>query len=1279
MTSDNQHATGSKNFTEQGSADSTSSTPIPRKSNPGSITPNLMPKLQIDSDEDADLEEALRMSLEQSLVEQNRRMQEDEQINMAINASMSILDNGANEYSLTSDSVFELDTTNNESLVKADDLPTSDIVIQSTTNGKIRKNPGRKDVFNEIINLSDSNCDTSTVNDEGHVNHAENRNTKRPKSKRLCEDSSSDSSDGHISSTKSKRNKLSQSKQRASRKSKYSIQYESDDSSKYHTADDTTIEDSSINNKGDDSSIMVVEASESEIMQRRTRYTGGQKELYEEFKKVESLFRRVLKRRLPEDTIPSITSIEVIRSPPLETAYSRQKEAFEMQQIPTAEVYVYHKCEINAEDKLQIINNNLNVENTDGYRFGRGIYFTEYPDLRIGNSDSGLLLCKLMPGYENLDKSYRLIPENYNSKRVLASEGSEEILIVENSSQILPCYFIYLDRNSVRSSVTPNLPYTYKVKSPMDILVGPLEDESNIPHILTIHSENVPANTKAPDMCSEEQEPLCGSTSGNVPNPSRGPTTPVSQILNNEQIAKSMRNMFESSLKLQETGQLMMPAETITTQLFKHQMCALAWMTNRENSKETGVSGGILADDMGLGKTLTVLALIVSNFHDKRPIAKIDSTGTYSRKNNLSISVMRYMPNRQANLKLLPRSVKGRLPQIISQVGEKLYDGGAKRKGFNNLHDPPVSNRRKDNTQQVKSSKHFRPQNKNGCSSLPKSSASAFDLLPSPETSDDNGEKDEFDSMCFSTTSTLSERLFGSNEKTNISLLDKPERHFYDGLSDDEEYQNMTEAERNERLKPKFDKHMHIGKNQMNENLNLDGMPSEIMSSSEDEDFVSTTTHNRNKRRNIVSSDEDECDGDHKKKEYVTDNSISILGNELPDIEESFSKKHHEDSKILIGNQKQKIPLKSSKNRQNMSALDLTEEQRQKLIIPPRDPPKLQDRRRATLIVTPASLLGHWLMQIEQHIDDRVNLAIAVHHGQCKALLGTELQDNDIVFSTYGTLQAEYSSYQSGPLLRAKWLRVVLDEGHFIKNHNSKTAKACYELDTRRKWIISGTPIQNNLTELWALLKWLEVEPYASHRTLFKRHIEHAIKHGHPHGIQRLQTLMQAICMRRTKSDQINGKPIVDLPEKTVTTTELEFTEEETIIYKAWESEGREIIQKYQRRGALLSNYAHVFAIMMRLRQLCCHRELLPVQWNEVDMHEVEEQVRREMQANNTAKAILNGADNSENGDRSNQLAEQLRDMIKEGLSDECSICLSEFTQPVITPCAHIYCKYVIS
>ena len=138
-----------------------------------------------------------------------------------------------------------------------------------------------------------------------------------------------------------------------------------------------------------------------------------------------------------------------------------------------------------------------------------------------------------------------------------------------------------------------------------------------------------------------------------------------------------MRSMFESSLKLQETGQLMMPAEAILTQLYKHQMYALAWMANRENSQNTGIAGGILADDMGLGKTLTILSLVVTNFHDKRPLAKPDCSGAFSRAKNLTSSVLRYMPGQPTNFKRNTRVLK-ETNGSDSRVGAKLNDNKRK-------------------------------------------------------------------------------------------------------------------------------------------------------------------------------------------------------------------------------------------------------------------------------------------------------------------------------------------------------------------------------------------------------------------------------------------------------------------------------------------------------------------------------------------------------------------------------------------------------------------------
>ena len=104
-------------------------------------------------------------------------------------------------------------------------------------------------------------------------------------------------------------------------------------------------------------------------------------------------------------------------------------------------------------------------------------------------------------------------------------------------------------------------------------------------------------------------------------------------------------------------------------------------------------------------------------------------------------------------------------------------------------------------------------------------------------------------------------------------------------------------------------------------------------------------------------------------------------------------------------------------------------------IVPPREPAVRGNRRRPTLIVCPTSLISHWCAEIDKHVDSNINIKVHVHYGTTKAQIGAELNACDVVITTYGTLAAENDSEGEGPLMKAKWLRVVLDEGHYIKNH----------------------------------------------------------------------------------------------------------------------------------------------------------------------------------------------------------------------------------------------------
>uniref|UniRef100_A0A3B5M438 Uncharacterized protein n=1 Tax=Xiphophorus couchianus TaxID=32473 RepID=A0A3B5M438_9TELE len=294
---------------------------------------------------------------------------------------------------------------------------------------------------------------------------------------------------------------------------------------------------------------------------------------------------------------------------------------------------------------------------------------------------------------------------------------------------------------------------------------------------------------------------------------------------------------------------------------------------------------------------------------------------------------------------------------------------------------------------------------------------------------------------------------------------------------------------------------------------------------------------------------------------------------------------------------------------------------------------------KATLIVCPLSVLSNWLDQFEQHLRSNVKLNIYLYYGSERNRSKTFLSSQDVVITTYNVLSTDFGQNKS-PLHGINWLRVVLDEGHIIRNPNAQMSKAVLELKAQRRWILS-TPIQNSVKDLWMLLAFLRLKPFDV-REWWNRVIQRPVIQGDRAGLN-LQNLVKCITLRRTKNSEVNGRRLVSLPKKTVYVEQVELSPREREEYELARNEGRLTIG-YVAEGSVLRNYADVLAILMRLRQYCCHPNLI-----------------------GKIAALRQ------------RLMEKMRLVLASGSDEECSVCLDSIRMPVITHCAHVYCRPCIA
>jgi SNF2 family DNA or RNA helicase len=260
-----------------------------------------------------------------------------------------------------------------------------------------------------------------------------------------------------------------------------------------------------------------------------------------------------------------------------------------------------------------------------------------------------------------------------------------------------------------------------------------------------------------------------------------------------------------------------------------------------------------------------------------------------------------------------------------------------------------------------------------------------------------------------------------------------------------------------------------------------------------------------------------------------------------------------------------------------------------------------------TLLVAPMSVVGNWARELGRFAPE---LTTMVHHGLERSV-GEEFErsalSSDVCITTYALVTRDRDS-----LARVHWRRVVLDEAQHIKNPPTKQTAAIRALRCSHRIALTGTPVENRLSELWSIMEFC-LPGYLGTQADFRRRFAVPIeRHRDKRQAERLRSLVRPFVLRRLKTDP---KVITDLPPLVETREQIPLTAEQAQLYDAVVTDMLhrvDLADGIRRRGLVLS-------ALVKLKQICNH----PAHF----LNEASDAVEREV------AAAATGDEASDNGD----------------------------------------------
>lgn len=241
-----------------------------------------------------------------------------------------------------------------------------------------------------------------------------------------------------------------------------------------------------------------------------------------------------------------------------------------------------------------------------------------------------------------------------------------------------------------------------------------------------------------------------------------------------------------------------------------------------------------------------------------------------------------------------------------------------------------------------------------------------------------------------------------------------------------------------------------------------------------------------------------------------------------------------------------------------------------------------------SIIVSPTSLVYNWLEEIEKFAPELNTLIISGKKEEREKII-TNINEYDVVVTSYPLIRRDIDLYKD-----TFFRFCILDEAQHIKNPQSQNAKSVKEINAQGYFALTGTPIENSLTELWSIFDFIMPNYLLNHGKFLKKFERPIIKHSDKTALKELSRYIKPFVLRRIKKDVLK-----ELPEKIENKVIAQLTDEQKKIYLAYLKKIKGEIEEEINSKGFERSHIKILSGLTRLRQICCHPAMFIENYND--------------------------------------------------------------------------------